>query len=141
MNNMKTNQELQDLSIQELKAYASDLGLNVKGNFGKEKLVSLIEQKQDNPDMVVSNLDEYDVSPQPQPVLIQQDNPIILTMQDRFQDIKELLSGEIKNGLEVEADDVAWTMTYNAMTISGSLTLPNPIISRQALALMSRVLK
>lgn len=43
---MKTDQELQDLSYQDLKDYATDLELSFRGNIAKDKLIAMIEAKQ-----------------------------------------------------------------------------------------------
>lgn len=50
---MKTEAQLEEMSIPELKAYGDSIGVKTKGNLGKDKLKEMILDKQSAPDVVI----------------------------------------------------------------------------------------
>lgn len=57
---MKTEQELKAMNLTEQKAYAKDIGLDIKGNLKEDEIVKRIMDKQSSPDFIDPNPDQVD---------------------------------------------------------------------------------
>lgn len=135
---------MSEKSIPELRAEAAELGINIKGNLGREKLLLLIENAK-NKEIEKEKMEELFHPPENSVDYIPKANDIIhptpkhqttdqvqqSTAEERQDQIIKALTPFINDGLGLEMDDLSWTISYNGRVISGTLFQPDYIIVRQ----------